>query len=224
MTQLFSMALAPRSSSKAAATSSAKPWSARTPPTKRRSSLSAWLNSLVAWPSSRWAVPMRSKLVRRKTVSTTPSMLRELLLKRVSSQVVDLLSCTHLLCLRMLSSLTRNKKTGKGIVQRAIQIPAKSIIKNAGENAEVIVGKLLEEADGSMITKGRNSATAEYVDMIEAGVIDPTKVVRTALLDASSVTSLMMTAEAIITEIPEEKPAAPPMPGGGGMGGMPGMF
>eukprot|EP00466_Bigelowiella_natans_P001740 jgi/Bigna1/92709/estExt_fgenesh1_pm.C_550014 len=119
---------------------------------------------------------------------------------------------------------TFEAKTGVEIVERAIQIPAKQIIHNAGMNAEVIVGKLLEEADGKMSTKGMNSACGEYVDMIEAGVIDPTKVVRTALLDASSVSSLMMTAEAIIVEIPEDKPAAAPAMPGGGMGGMGGMF
>mmetsp|Transcript_9412 Transcript_9412/g.23177 ORF Transcript_9412/g.23177 Transcript_9412/m.23177 type:complete len:576 (-) Transcript_9412:328-2055(-) len=130
-----------------------------------------------------------------------------------------------LYCSQMLGDLKNSsnfeQKTGIEIVERAIQIPAKSIIKNAGENSEVICGKLLEEANGEISTKGMNSFSGEYCDMIEAGVIDPTKVVRTALLDASSVTSLMMTAEAVVVEIPEEKPAAAgPPPGMGGMGGM----
>mmetsp|Transcript_29003 Transcript_29003/g.50978 ORF Transcript_29003/g.50978 Transcript_29003/m.50978 type:complete len:574 (-) Transcript_29003:468-2189(-) len=117
------------------------------------------------------------------------------------------------------------QKRGMEIVQRAIQVPAKSIIENAGMNSEVICGKLLDQAEGKISTKGMNSFNGEYCDMIEAGVIDPTKVVRTALMDASSVTSLMMTAEAVVVELPDDKPAAPAMPPGGGMGGgMPGMF
>ena len=82
----------------------------------------------------------------------------------------------------------------------------------------MIVGKLLEGPGGSY---GYNAATNEYTDMVKAGIIDPLKVVRTALLDAASVSSLLTTSEAIITEHKDEKPPAMPSPGGmGGMGGM----
>ncbi|RHY30188.1 hypothetical protein DYB32_004557, partial [Aphanomyces invadans] len=96
------------------------------------------------------------------------------------------------------------------------------IAKNAGEEGAVIVGKLLEQDSP---TFGFNAQTGQYVDMVEAGIIDPTKVVRTGLVDASSVASLMMTAEALIADLPEENaPAAGGMPGMGGMGGMGGMM
>eukprot|EP00954_Amorphochlora_amoebiformis_P005041 395531-Amorphochlora_amoeboformis.AAC.2 len=88
--------------------------------------------------------------------------------------------CALLYASAMINDLGKDfdfeQKTGIEIVQRAIQIPAKFIIKNAGDNAEVIAGKLLDEADGKFITRGMNSATGEYVDMVDAGVIDPTKV------------------------------------------------
>ena len=72
--------------------------------------------------------------------------------------------------------------------------------------------------------EGFNAQTEEYENLVEAGVIDPTKVVRTALQNASSIASLLLTTEALVSEVPEEKPEAPPMPPGGGMGGMGGGF
>ena len=105
---------------------------------------------------------------------------------------------------------------GVDIIQRACRIPCKKIADNAGVSGSVVVERLL---DAKSETFGYNAATGEYVDMIKAGIIDPTKVVRTALIDASGVASLMTTTETIIVELPEDK--KPPM--GGGMGGMGGM-
>ena len=92
------------------------------------------------------------------------------------------------------------------------------IANNAGAEGSVVVGKILEN---SSITFGYNAATGEYGDLVQLGVIDPVKVVRTALQDAASVASLLITTEALIVEAPKD--AAPAMPGGGGMGGMGGM-
>lgn len=117
-----------------------------------------------------------------------------------------------------------DQKVGIDIVRRALQIPARSIIDNCGMEGAVVIGKLLEEAKGdTKCSRGMNAATGEYVDMIKAGVIDPTKVVRTALSDASGVASLMTTTEAMIVEIPNKAPAPGDMGMGGGMGGMGGM-
>jgi len=122
----------------------------------------------------------------------------------------------------------RDQTVGVEIVSKALSLPCKTILENAGMEGAVIVGKILENPNKNY---GMNAATGEYVDMVEAGIIDPTKVVRSALVDAAGVASLMTTTEAMITEIPSEGGAAPPMPpmGGGGMGGvmgggMPGMF
>jgi chaperonin GroEL len=79
-----------------------------------------------------------------------------------------------------------------------------------------VVGKVLEKSGNY----GFDAQNEEYVDLVEKGIIDPTKVVRTALLDAASVASILITTEAMIAEKPKDKPSAPAMPGGGGMGGM----
>lgn len=107
-----------------------------------------------------------------------------------------------------------DQKMGVDIVARALRRPCQTIVDNAGGEGATVVGKLLDQDDYKW---GFNAATGEYCDMLQAGVIDPLKVVRTALLDASSVGSLMTTTEAIIVEKPEDKPAGPPA---GGMGGM----
>ena len=112
-----------------------------------------------------------------------------------------------------------DQQVGVDIVQRAIRVPAMTIAKNAGKEGAVIIGKLLEHEGDECY--GYNAATDTFEDMVKAGVIDPIKVVRTALLDAASVASLLTTAEAIIVEAP--KPEGPAMGGpgmGGGMGGM----
>jgi chaperonin GroEL len=104
-----------------------------------------------------------------------------------------------------------DQKVGVDIVRRAIQVPARQIVQNAGEDGSLVVGKLLEQNTYSW---GFNAATGEYQDLIEAGVIDPAKVVRTALQDAASVASLMITTEALVAEKPK-KESAPASSAGG---------
>jgi len=108
---------------------------------------------------------------------------------------------------------------GIAIVRRAIQYPIRMIVQNAGQEASIIVGKLMEQKSN---TFGYDAQNEKYVDFIDAGIVDPTKVVRVALQNAASVASLLITTEAMIADRPEKK--APPMPGGGGMGGMDGMY
>jgi chaperonin GroEL len=107
---------------------------------------------------------------------------------------------------------------GIDIVRKALQSPVRQIAQNAGHDGAVVAGKLI---DGNNEKMGFNAQTDQYEDLVKAGVIDPTKVVRTALQDASSVAGLLITTEAAVSEIPEDKPAMPM--GGGGMGGMGGM-
>ena len=128
--------------------------------------------------------------------------------------------------LRAISVLERmrgeneDQKVGIQIVRKALQAPARQIFNNAGEDGSVVVGKILDNAKFSF---GFNAQTGEYGDLVAQGVIDPTKVVRCALQDASSVAGLLITTEAMIAESPKKDgPAMPPM-GGGGMGGMGGM-
>ncbi|WP_036259471.1 chaperonin GroEL [Methylocapsa aurea] len=111
-----------------------------------------------------------------------------------------------------------DQKTGIDIVRKAIQTPARQIVDNSGADGAVVVGKLIENASYAY---GYNAQTGEYGDLVKLGIIDPTKVVRTALQDAASVAGLLIPPEAIITEQPKKD--APAMPGGGGMGGMGGM-
>jgi chaperonin GroEL len=111
-----------------------------------------------------------------------------------------------------------DQKIGIGIVRRALQAPARQIVQNAGEDGSIVVGKILDDATYAF---GYNAQTGEYGDLVSEGVIDPTKVVRTALQDAASIAGLLITTEAMVVERPKEP--APPMPGGGGMGGMGGM-
>jgi chaperonin GroEL len=113
-----------------------------------------------------------------------------------------------------------DQKVGINIVRRALQAPLRQIAENAGEDGAVVVGKILDKKEYNF---GYNAATGEYGNLVKEGVIDPAKVVRTALQDAASVAGLLITTEAMVAEIP--KKAAPAMPGGdmGGMGGMGGM-
>ena len=122
--------------------------------------------------------------------------------------------------LEKLKPENRDQEVGIEIVRRALQAPARNIAENAGAEGSVIVGKLLEGKDDNT---GYNAKTNEFTDMIKAGVIDPTKVVRSALQNAASVAGLLITTEAMVAEKPEPKepmPAAPDMGGMGGMGGM----
>ena len=112
-----------------------------------------------------------------------------------------------------------DQEAGINIVRRALQSPARQIVANAGDEASVVAGKILE---GKKDTYGYNAQTGEYGDMIAMGIVDPVKVVRTALQDAASVAGLLVTTEAMVAEVPQKEAAAPPMPGGG-MGGMGGM-
>ncbi len=116
-----------------------------------------------------------------------------------------------------IKTINADQKAGVDIVRKAIQTPARQIVDNSGADGAVIVGKLLESADYG---HGYNAQTGEYGDLVKLGIIDPTKVVRTALQDAASVAGLLITTEAIITEQPKKELA--PV-GGGGMGGMGGM-
>jgi len=115
-----------------------------------------------------------------------------------------------------------DQKIGINIVRRALQAPLRQIAENAGEDGAVVVGKILDKKDYNF---GYNAATGEYGNLVKQGVIDPAKVVRTALQDASSVAGLLITTEAMVAELPKKGGAAPAMPGGdmGGMGGMGGM-
>ncbi|MBG6209415.1 chaperonin GroEL [Labrenzia sp. EL_126] len=117
-----------------------------------------------------------------------------------------------------LSSANSDIAAGIKIVLRALESPIRQIVENAGVEGSIVVGKIQENNDD---TFGFNAQTEEFVNMIEAGIIDPTKVVRTALQDAASVAGLLITTEAMVAELPK-KEAAPAMPGGdmGGMGGM----
>jgi chaperonin GroEL len=111
-----------------------------------------------------------------------------------------------------------DQMTGIEIIRRAIQVPLRQIAENAGEDGAVIAGKVLDNGE---YTHGYDAQSGAFKDMVAAGIIDPTKVVRTALQDAASVASLIITTEAGVTERPEKKaPAAPDMGGMGGMGGM----
>ncbi|EEH13552.1 MULTISPECIES: chaperonin GroEL [Brucella] len=111
-----------------------------------------------------------------------------------------------------------DQEAGINIVRRAIQAPARQITTNAGEEASVIVGKILENTSE---TFGYNTANGEYGDLISLGIVDPVKVVRTALQNAASVAGLLITTEAMIAELPKKDAVPAGMPGGmGGMGGM----
>ncbi len=121
-------------------------------------------------------------------------------------------------CVKVLDGLKLegDQKVGVNIVRRAIEAPLRWIATNAGVEGSIVVQKVKESKDAGY---GYNAATDVYEDLVKAGVIDPTKVVRSALQNASSIASLLLTTEAMVSEIPEERKEAP-APGGGGMGGM----
>ena len=112
-----------------------------------------------------------------------------------------------------------DQQVGVNIVKKALERPTRQIAKNAGVDGSIIVGKLLEQENQNY---GYNAQTGKFTDLVKDGIIDPTKVVRSAMQDAASVAGLLITAEAVIADIPEEKKDMPPMPdmSGGGMGGM----
>ncbi|MCG7392211.1 chaperonin GroEL [Microvirga sp. ACRRW] len=118
-----------------------------------------------------------------------------------------------------LSSDNADVKAGISIVLRALEAPIRQIVENAGVEGSIVVGKILENKSD---TFGFNAQTEEFVDMLKAGIVDPAKVVRTALQDAASVAGLLVTTEAMVADAPKRDSGAPAMPGGG-MGGMGGM-
>src|SRR5471032_2750032 len=117
-----------------------------------------------------------------------------------------------------LKSENADEQAGINIVLKALEAPIRQIVENSGVEGSIVVGKILENKSQ---TFGFNAQTELYVDMIEAGIVDPSKVVRTALQDAASVSGLLITTEAMVAELPKDKPAMPM--GGGGGGGMGGM-
>ena len=117
-----------------------------------------------------------------------------------------------------LSVDNQDQKVGVDIIRKATQAPLRQIAENAGVDGAVVVGKLLEGSDTNF---GYNAQSGEYTDMVKAGIIDPTKVVRTALQDAASVAGLLITTEAMVTEQPQKECHCGG--GAGAAGGMPGM-
>ncbi|HEY6360779.1 MAG TPA: chaperonin GroEL [Vicinamibacterales bacterium] len=113
--------------------------------------------------------------------------------------------------------LEGDQRVGVDIIRRALEEPMRHIAGNAGAEGSIVVQKIKESKNAD---EGFNAATETYEDLVKAGVIDPAKVVRSALQNASSIASLLLTTEALVSEIPEEKKDSPAMPGGGGMGGM----
>jgi chaperonin GroEL len=115
-----------------------------------------------------------------------------------------------------LANANDDVQAGINIVLKALESPLRQIAENSGVEGSIVVNKVLENKSE---TFGFDAQSEEYVDMVEKGIVDPAKVVRAALQDAASVASLLVTTEAMVAELPKEKPAMPPMPGGG-MGGM----
>jgi chaperonin GroEL len=122
--------------------------------------------------------------------------------------------------LKDLKGDNHDQDIGIDIARRAMQEPMRQIASNAGDEASVVVNKV-EEGEGNF---GYNASNAEYGDMIEMGILDPTKVTRSALQNAASVAGLMITTEAMVADLPVEAGAAPAAPDMGGMGGMGGMM
>jgi chaperonin GroEL len=117
--------------------------------------------------------------------------------------------------------LEGDEKIGGNIVKRALEEPLRQIVANAGEEGAVVLGKIREHKDKNY---GYDAQSGQFADMIKAGIVDPTKVARTALQNAGSIAALMLTTEALVSEVPEDK-KEPAMPHGGGMGGgMGGMY
>jgi chaperonin GroEL len=120
--------------------------------------------------------------------------------------------------LKSVKGANADQDTGIDIIRKALQAPVRQIAENAGAEGSIIVGKMLDQKDSNF---GYDAQKGEFCDMVKTGIIDPVKVVRTALQDAASVAGLVITTEAIITELPKDtKAAAPGGMGAGGMGGM----
>jgi chaperonin GroEL len=122
--------------------------------------------------------------------------------------------------LKVSHNLVGDEQIGADIIIRAVNAPMKQIASNAGFDAGVVVNEISKSTD---LNIGFDASTGKYVDMFEAGIVDPTKVERVAMQNAVSVASLLLTTEATVSDIKEEKTAMPPMPDMNGMGGMGGM-
>ena len=120
---------------------------------------------------------------------------------------------------KLVPTLDGDEKTGAKIILKALEAPVRQIAENAGYEGSVVIAQVKERPEGT----GFNAATEEYVDMIGAGIVDPAKVTRSALQNASSASAMLLTTEAGVTDAPSDEPAMPPMGGGMG-GGMPGMM
>jgi chaperonin GroEL len=129
---------------------------------------------------------------------------------------VALVRCTPAVS-KLIETLQGDEKTGAQIVLRALEEPLRQIVVNAGEEGAVVVAKVLESKEQHY---GYNAETGKFEDLVKAGVIDPTKVTRTALQNAASIAALLLTTEAMVVELPEPKTAAPAGGHGGGMEGM----
>ena len=116
---------------------------------------------------------------------------------------------------KLIETLSGDERTGANILLKAVEEPLKQIALNAGLEGSIVVEKIKSEKPGI----GFNAYTEEYTDMIEAGIIDPTKVVRSAIQNACSIAAMLLTTETIVADLPEEEPAGGGMPGG--MGGLP---
>ncbi|MDP6465993.1 MAG: TCP-1/cpn60 chaperonin family protein, partial [SAR324 cluster bacterium] len=126
--------------------------------------------------------------------------------------------------LRSVSALDKlkvsdNQKVGVNIVRRALEEPIRQIVNNAGLEASIVVQEVRNGKDDY----GFDARSEDYVNMFKTGIIDPTKVTRVAIENAASISGLLLTTEAAVTEIPEKESPMPPMPPGGDMGGMGGM-
>jgi chaperonin GroEL len=111
-------------------------------------------------------------------------------------------------------SLDQDERLGVEIVRRACEEPCRWIASNAGFEGSIVASKVKEASDRNW---GFNAQSEQYEDLVQAGVIDPTKVVRAALTNASSIAALLLTTEALVSELPEKEKPAPPMPHGPGM-------
>jgi chaperonin GroEL len=128
---------------------------------------------------------------------------------------VALVRCTEAVE-KLAKELEGDERIGANIVRRALEEPLRQIVENAGEEGAIVVGKIRESKDAHF---GYNAQTEKFEDLVKAGVLDPTKVTRTALQNAGSIAGLMLTTEALVSELPDDKKEAP-APHGGGMGGM----
>ena len=137
--------------------------------------------------------------------------------RKASCRVAVSPCCVRSRALKRLRPENEDQRHGVEIVRKAIQTPARQIAINAGADGSVVVGKIMEKDQYSY---GYDAQAGEYGNLVTKGVIDPTKVVRSAIQGAASVAGLLITTEAMVAELPKKQNAAPAMPGGGGMGGM----